>query len=395
MSDGNSKRMNKAVLVRGARIVSGLFLLAFITTHLVNMILGLHSITLMDEMRPYLTGIWTGAIGSKLLMAVLFTHFILALEAIYKRETLRMSANDMVQFGAGLLIIPLLLPHALGIGAMREISSEASYSVLLNFFWLHDPIAGLRQVLLIGIIWVHGCLGLFVWMRSKQWSIRVLPWLYPLAVAVPVMALLGYVEAGRDILIASKAVKETQYLKPDIKGYGAAVSSAEKMYATTVEPVVKKDADAIITQSKVMTSWIIWISTGMILLTLLARFLRVSRHAKRQVEIDYVNGPLIKTRSGLSMLDIARHNDLPHANICHGRGRCGTCQVLVLSSSEELPAPSELEQQTLDRLNLGVGVRLACQLNPKGGHLRVEQILPADYILDDIPSEPSAQEEVT
>lgn len=388
---------NRAVFLRSARIFSGIFLLLFITTHLLNMILGLHSIALVDAMRPYLSGIWTGPVGSKILLAVLFIHFLLALQAIYKRETLRMSANDMVQFLAGLLIIPLLIPHAIGIGAMKEISTEASYRELLRYFWLHDPIAGLRQVLLVGIVWVHGCMGLFIWMRSKNWSVRVLPWLYPLAVAVPVLALLGYVSAGRDILLAAsqaeKSANATAYSQGDdetapYKGYK---SDGPKESSETTQPEV--DAGQIVAQSKIVTSKIIWITSAMVFLTLLARLLRVSRHRKKILEIDYIKGPIIKARSGPNMLDIARQADLPHANICHGRGRCGTCRVLILSSSEDLPAPSELEQNTLKRLGCGPGVRLACQLSPPGGVMRVERMFPADYTLkQDLPVNTTEQE---
>ncbi|MBV1863672.1 MAG: (2Fe-2S)-binding protein [Rhodobacteraceae bacterium] len=397
MNVSKNKSSNTAVFLRSARIISGIFLLLFIATHLLNMILGLHSITLVDGMRPYLSGIWTGPVGSKILLAVLFTHFLLALQAIYKRETLRMSANDMVQFLAGLLIIPLLIPHAIGIGAMKEISTEASYGELLRFFWLHDPIAGLRQVLLVAIVWVHGCIGLLIWMRSKMWSVRVLPWFYPLAVAVPVLALLGYVSAGRDILLAASQAEKSAHATEYPQGYdetapykGYSLDRA-KEHPETTEPEV--DAGQIVAQSKIVTSRIIWITSAMVLLTLLARLLRVSRHRKKFLEIDYIRGPIIKARSGPNMLDIARHADLPHANICHGRGRCGTCRVLVLSSSEDLPAPSELEQKTLNRLGCGPGVRLACQLSPPGGIMRVERMLPADYTLkQDLPVDVAEQE---
>ena len=34
-------------------------------------------------------------------------------------------------------------------------------------------------------------------------------------------------------------------------------------------------------------------------------------------------------RYGLSVLEISRLNDVPHAHVCSGRGRCGTCRVRI------------------------------------------------------------------
>ncbi len=388
------KRRPFAVALRNARIVTGLILLSFVTTHLLNLILGLHSISLIDHARPFLSGLWTGAIGSVFLEVTLTIHFLLAMEAIYNRKTLRMSANDMVQFLAGLAIIPLLVPHVIGIGATRQIMSDASYAVILKFFWQQDPIAGLRQVLLLGIIWVHGCLGLFMWLRSKTWAIRTLPWLYPLAVAIPVLALLGYVGAGRELLIAAKIAKDAQ-----AQVQVASPTGTENNAASGVDPVGPDTADAeaneqhldpalpltptqIVARSKLETSWVIRGAIGLAVLVLLLRAVRVLRRRKARIEVQYLNGPKLQSKTGPSLLDIARLNDLPHAHICNGRGRCGTCRVRVLEGADNLPEAMQLEQDTLERLGCGPDVRLACQLHPIGGAVTVERLLPADYVLE-------------
>ncbi len=388
------KRAPLAVALRSARIVTGLILLSFVTTHLVNLILGMHSIALVEQARPYLTGLWTGPIGSVFLEITLTIHFLLAMEAIYKRKTLRMSANDMVQFLAGLAIIPLLVPHVIGIGATREIMSDASYEVILKFFWQQDPIAGLRQVLLLGIIWVHGCLGLFMWLRSKAWALRALPWLYPLAVAIPVFALLGYVEAGREVLIAAKAAKAAQeqvQMDTPTGGQNSVVSGVDPVGVDTPVdeareqhqgPAAPLTPTQIVARSKLETSWVIRGAIALVVLVLLLRAVRVLRRRKEQIEVSYLNGPTLESKTGPSLLDIARHNDLPHAHICNGRGRCGTCRVRILEGAEDLPEPLQLEQDTLERLGCGPDVRLACQLHPVGGALKVERLLPPDYVLE-------------
>ena len=40
-------------------------------------------------------------------------------------------------------------------------------------------------------------------------------------------------------------------------------------------------------------------------------------------------GATAQGRWGLSILEFSRLNDVPHANVCSGRGRCGTCRVHV------------------------------------------------------------------
>jgi len=395
MNAKQKKTAPLAVYLRGGRIVTGIVLLAFVTTHLLNLILGMYSVALIEQARPYLTGAWTGVFGSKFLGLMLMTHFFLALEAIYRRKTMRMSANDLVQFLAGLAIVPLLIPHIIGIGATREIMSDADFNTILRFFWQQDPFAGLRQVLLLGILWVHGCLGLFMWMRSKIWAIRILPWLYPLAVAIPVLALLGYVAAGREVLIAAKAAKDAQAqlvapvdtpsavvtpLRAGGNGANAAIEQDEPKLQHLV-PASKLTTEQIIERSKQETRWTIRGALALVLLILLLRGVRMMRIRRDKIKLDYLDGPLLESETGPSLLDIARNNDLPHAHICNGRGRCGTCRVRIIEGGENLPEPQQLEQDTLDRLGCGRDVRLACQLHPIGGYLQVERLLPADYVL--------------
>ena len=94
--------------------------------------------------------------------------------------------------------------------------------------------------------------------------------------------------------------------------------------------------------------------------------------------LRYLTGDQLKTEGGISLLEAAELHDLPHANMCKGRGRCGTCRVRIMSSSEELPEPSEIEKRTLERFEAPADVRLACQLVPLSGEIELERILPPD-----------------
>jgi adenylate cyclase len=66
----------------------------------------------------------------------------------------------------------------------------------------------------------------------------------------------------------------------------------------------------------------------------------------------------------LSVLEASLLNDIPHAHVCGGRGRCSTCRIRILGDPTGLPAPSAAEQAVLERVHAAPGVRLACQLRP-------------------------------
>lgn len=355
-----SNRTSSALMLRSLRIWSGLFLLAFVTSHLINLSLGLISIQAMDGARPVLSGVWSGQITGLFLLLALLTHFLLGLWALYNRPTLRTNTQDVVQMVTGLLVVPLLATHAVGISMLARSGVEFGYADTIRLFWLQTPSLGLLQVTLLAVVWVHGCAGLFTWLRAKEGAGHMLSWLYILAVAIPVLALLGYAEAGREMLMAAQL--------------GAPLSRNAPLPEDVTVPF------ALIKQ---VTNGVIIGSLALILLTLLARLVRVMVQKTQTVTLIRNGGDAMTSSSALSLLDGFRHNDQPHASLCEGRGRCGTCAVRVVRSEFPLPSPSELEQRTLYRIGAPDGARLACQLRPAGGAVAVEAIYPADYTFDD------------
>ncbi|MFK7764976.1 MAG: 2Fe-2S iron-sulfur cluster-binding protein [Roseobacter sp.] len=352
--------MTSALALRAVRIWSGLFLLAFVTSHLINLSFGLISIDAMDAARPYLSGIWTGQITGALLLASLVSHFFLGLWALYVRPTLRTNTQDIVQLLTGALVVPLLATHAVGISMAARSGLHLGYADAIRIFWLQVPTIGLMQVVMLSVVWVHGCAGLFTWLRAKENAGRLLYWLYLVAVFVPVVALLGYAEAGREMLIAGQT--------------GAVLAQNPAMPADIVVPfaMIKQITNGVITGSIALTGF-----------TLAARLVRVSLQTTQQVVLVRDDSREMLSTSALSMLDGFRRNDQMHANLCAGRGRCGTCAVRISKADFPLPSPSELEQRTLHRVGAPEGARLACQLKPAGGKVEVLAIYPADYTFND------------
>ena len=428
MNTSTSKGPNWAVLFRTARIVTGLIMLAYVASHLTNMMLGLHSLQLVEAASPYLSGVWTGTF-SWVLLASLIIHFLIALWSIYQRDTMRMSMHDMVQVFAGLAIIPLLAPHVFGVVATDVIFQMATYTQILQVFWIQDVVSGLRQVILLAVVWVHGCMGLLIWLRTKRSAQKFMNWIYPLAVALPVLALLGYVEGGRIVLVENHRaiyvaaggtlpVEGAEPKKKEVRGAGKSQpvdggkgskteSEEQKPKGGFLEntpppprrpgerplPEVPKFSDLTqeertaafetIAMSKTATLRVNQGAGILLILTLLARFIRLRNSGHGMVSIRYKGGQVFKAKSGPTLLDLARLNDLPHANLCQGRGRCGTCAVRILSTDIHLPPPSPLEQATLDKLGAESDVRLACQLSPTSGSIEIERLVAPDFAVKD------------
>ena len=82
------------------------------------------------------------------------------------------------------------------------------------------------------------------------------------------------------------------------------------------------------------------------------------------------------------MLEASLINNIPHAHVCGGRGRCSTCRIRVLSDISALPAPSAEEQAVLERVHAEPGVRLACQLRPTADIAFVPMLSPHATTVD-------------
>src|SRR6185436_15943182 len=71
--------------------------------------------------------------------------------------------------------------------------------LIYSFFVVSPDTVLPRQFLLMGTLWLHGCIGLRAWLRSKPWYGRVSPLLASVATLVPVLALIGVISAGLDM----------------------------------------------------------------------------------------------------------------------------------------------------------------------------------------------------
>ena len=351
-------RRSAAAIVRSVRLTGGMVLMAYVTGHLTNLAFGLVSLDMLDRLRIPLMAPWQSIPGQILHYGALTSHLGLGLFAVARRRSVAsLNRSDAAQLALGLLIPVFLAWHVLRTrGAIVLGGEHATYAVLMINYWKVTPFFGLLQVLGLVAAWVHGCLGLYGWLRLRQWWPVVAPFLYPVAFALPILALLGFVEAGKQALVRFAgsdnwplqvriALEKFAVLAPKLQvwrdyfllGYATAAFAACLLFAT-----------------------------------------QAIRHRRRTARVIHAGGHQIAASRGLSLLEIDRQQGMPHASLCSGRGRCGTCRVRVLDGMKNLSPPGAAETETLSRLHLCESdVRLACQAILLGPLVSIKRLVPA------------------
>ena len=300
----------KTPLLRRLRLVSGVVLFAYVVGHLANLSLGLVSLQTMEAARPAFMWLWQNPVGLALLYGSMVLHMVLGLLALYQRGTLRMSSSDSLQLVLALALPPLMILHLLGTRAASTIAEfQPTYPWLMLIYWKWVPASGLRQVLVVMAAWIHGCMGMYYWMHVQGWWPRWRGLLYPFAFLVPVAALLGFVEAG----------KETLALAEDESFMGSVFASVGELSEQTIATLVQ-------TENRLIAMYM-----TILALVLVARAVRLRvGSGARTVQITYLDGPTVTAPVGLSLLEISRSQDVSHISMCGGKARCGTCRVRVV-----------------------------------------------------------------
>ncbi|MBA3518721.1 MAG: adenylate/guanylate cyclase domain-containing protein [Rhizobiales bacterium] len=357
-----------------ARILSGLVLFIFVLTHLLNHSLGIWSMQAMDAVQGFRTAVTRSVPGTIVLLGAVVTHVALNLYKIARRTTWRMPLWEAVQIGLGLLIPLLLLPHATPMRAHFDIEGAATrYSETLPDLW--NDLA-LEQIVLVIVVWIHGCIGLHYWLRLNGRYRRITPLLLALAVLIPTLALSGFVVAGREaaaLQAASRDGAEREAATPSVYGGGdgaaggAAISAAERIAQAKAAQVV---------ETTIVATWLGWVLLAGVGIAVAAR--QVLNLRRRRIRVSYAAGPSVVARIGPTLLEISRMAGVPHASICGGRARCSTCRVKIEASARKLPAPHAAEAATLQRIRAEPSVRLACQIRPRGDISVIRLVRPPD-----------------
>ena len=118
------------------RLASGLVLMTFACTHLINHALGIHSLGAMEAGGQDLHGGVEHRSGDAAAVRRLRAHVALALHKLWRRRSLRMPAWEIAQVVLGFLIPFWLVVHVLGTrGAQQLFGVDDSYAYVLNALW--------------------------------------------------------------------------------------------------------------------------------------------------------------------------------------------------------------------------------------------------------------------
>ncbi|MBX4949252.1 adenylate/guanylate cyclase domain-containing protein [Rhizobium binae] len=331
--------------IRRARLGSGLIIFIFVLLHLSNHALGLISLHAADKARHLFLATWRNPAGTAVLYASVLIHMGLVLRAIYMRRSLVMPKGETAQIVLGLLIPLLLIDHVIGTRIAHELYGYIDdYETVVEQLWIRNPANGARQVLGVIAVWFHGCIGIHFWLRYRPWYAGSAPLLLALAILVPVLSVLGFVEMGRTL--------------------------ADPSYQLTTNPY-EVNLNAHYLHDPEVRARIATVRAGLygafsasLLLVVVARARRRLKERLDQVTVHYPGGEVIRVPRGFTVLEASRLGGLPHYSVCGGKGQCSTCRVQILGDYESLPTPDKMEQTTLKRINAGPDVRLACQLRP-------------------------------
>ncbi|ACM38699.1 MULTISPECIES: adenylate/guanylate cyclase domain-containing protein [Rhizobium/Agrobacterium group] len=329
--------------IRKARLGSGLVIFLFLAMHMANHATGLISVDFADRARLWFLGVWRTPPGTVLLYGSMLTHMGLALRAVYIRRSFTMPKSEALQIVLGLVVPLLIIDH---IVATRIASSlfhlRDNYQTVVHSMWTTSPVDGWRQSLAIVILWLHGCIGIHFWLRFRPWYERSKAGLLTVAILLPILSLLGFVEMGRTI--ASPAF----WLSGYPGGY--------------YDPTALTDSEAGWIQIIRLSLYgLFFLSIGMVVALRVARRMNERAHL---ITVRYPNGEAVSVPRGFTLLEASRLAGQPHYAVCGGKGQCSTCRVQVIDGEQLLPPAETLEQGTLNRIKAGPGVRLACQLRP-------------------------------
>ncbi len=325
-----------------ARIVTGLILFSHALLHFLNIGMGLFSPIAQDLMQEGRQLFTRSQIGTILIYGAFIVHAALALSTLAGRGTLRMPLREAVQVAFGLLIPFLLISHIIFTRGAHEIYDvNDQYGYLIGMIWA-TPSAWTRVALVL-LVWVHGCIGLHVWLRNTAWWRRALPVLIALSVLIPGFALAGFVAEGRRI--------NTVFADPE---------QAAELFSRYNWPDGAALATMITWKNQGLT--LAWVLVG---LSIAGFGLRWLMRRRQSVSVRYTDGPQISAHKGLTLLEMSRDNGVPHTALCGGKGRCTTCRVIVEEGADTLPPPDATEMRSLAAVNASPGTRLACQIRPK------------------------------
>lgn len=335
------------ISLRQIRMACGVVLFVYLISHLLNHSLGNISPEALDAGLSIHMTIWQFPPVAIAFYAAALVHTGLGIWALYERRQFHWRAIEPLQLLLGLTIPALIVAHIVGMRFSYALFGlERGYDQAFYSYWVGRPYKMWLFCFVIVVSWVHGCIGLYFWLRLKLVFRRAAPYLLVAAVILPTLALLGLYQGGRNVVRESAA---TEWVEQNI--------SPQRMGTPAQQAVLQDVADGFLFGYLALLG-----------LALVARGVRaLTERGMGLISLSYGDGRTIRVPKGLTVLEASLRHHVPHTSICGGRARCSTCRIRVLGDHSGLPVPSRRELYVLNRLgsDLDPSIRLACQLRPK------------------------------
>ncbi|UPK36831.1 adenylate/guanylate cyclase domain-containing protein [Bradyrhizobium sp. 186] len=340
-----SSELFRGIGARQVRLVCGVILFAYVVSHFLNHALGNISVDAMEAGVYYHTTFWQFLPVAIMFYTAALTHMGLGVYALYQRRQFRWKTVEPLQLVLGLSIPALVMAHVIGVRLGQTLyGHEKLYPQELYLFFVASPGRLWQMTILLVIAWVHGCIGIYFWLRLKPFFTRAAPYLLAAAVLIPTLALLGIYQGGRSVAADSDDGEwRTHNLTRRQLGSVAEANTLDRITGGLTGGYV-----------------------GLLGLALLARGVRAYRERRGgMIALSYGNGKTVRVPKGLSVLEASLRHNLPHASVCGGRARCSTCRIRIIGDHAVLPEPSQREAFVLTRVGTAdPSIRLACQLRP-------------------------------
>lgn len=359
----------RGISLRQIRLASGLVLFAYLVSHFLNHALGNISTEALASGVYWHTLFWQFLPVSIVFYTACLVHASLGIWALYERRQFRWKAIEPLQLVLGLSVPALIITHIVGVRLGQTLfGHEKLYPQVFFAYWIVWPGKLWLMFAVLLISWIHGCIGLYFWLRMKAFYRTAAPYLLAVAVLVPTLAMLGLYQGGRAVVDNDSVEWRAGNLAPGKVG-------------TQAEQAILGDIE---------TYFLIGY-LGLLVLVVLAKGAR-AMHERRggMISLSYGNGRTVRVPKGLSVLEASLRNNVPHASVCGGRARCSTCRIRIIGDCEELPEPSQREAFVLGRVGTSdPSIRLACQLRPTTDLSFFQLFLPHAVSADGHASNPT------
>src|SRR5882757_4019104 len=336
------KQFIRGISVRQVRLACGLVLFTYLVSHFVNHALGNISMDALATGVYYHIAFWQFLPVAMVFYTAALVHAGLGIWALYERRQFRWKAIEPLQLVLGLSVPALVITHIIGVRLGHTLfGHEKLYPQVFFAYWVVWPYKMWLMFAVLVVSWIHGCIGLYFWLRMKAFYKRAAPYLLAAAVLVPTLAALGLYQGGRNVLDNDSAEWRAKNLSRDRVG-------------THAEQAVLSDIE----------NYFLIFYLGLVGLVLLARGARALNERRAgMINLSYGNGRTVRVPKGLSVLEASLRHNVPHASVCGGRARCSTCRIRIIGDYASLPQPSKREAFVLDRVGAGSdpAIRLACQ----------------------------------